>query len=275
MRKTLVIAEIGENHAGDWDLARTMIAAAAQAGADIVKFQSYRGCDVSIDDPERDWFTRVELPNSLHFEFKETAERHGVGFLSSCFTLERAKFLIETLGLATAKVASSEMLNVELLDYLNSRASTVFLSTGMAEIHEVREAVERLRNVPDLHILHCTAAYPCPDEEANLAAIGTLQREFPGRAIGYSDHTIGTLAALTAVGLGARTVEKHFTLDRSLPGTDHVLSVTPAELRTLVDDIRRVEILLGDPEKAPTTSEREIRDAVRNRFPKTGSRRVC
>jgi N,N'-diacetyllegionaminate synthase len=275
MTGTCVIAEIGENHAGDWELARKMIAAAARAGADVVKFQSYRGSDVSTDDPEKDWFRRVEVSDSLHFELKKIAEQHGVRFLSSCFTLERAKFLVEQLGLRQVKVASSEMLDFELLDYLNTGASTVFLSTGMATLDEVREAVSRLHDVPDVYILHCTTLYPCPPDDANLRALQTLQQAFPARLVGYSDHTVGSLASVIAVGLGARVIEKHFTLDRSLPGTDHVLSATPEELRRLVDDIRMVESLLGSSEKKPTRSEVQVRDAVRNRFPKAPSIKRC
>jgi sialic acid synthase SpsE len=268
MTKTCVIAEIGENHGGDWELARKMIAAAAHAGADVVKFQSYRGSDVSDDDPERDWFRRVELTNSQHFELKKITEQHDVQFLSSCFTLERARFLVEELGLRQVKVASSEMLDFELLDYLNDAASTIFMSTGMATLDEVREAVSRLHNVPEVYILHCTTCYPCPPDEANLSALQTLQQAFPDRLVGYSDHTVGTLASVIAVGLGARVIEKHFTLDRSLPGTDHVLSATPEEFQQLVDDIRIVESLLGSSEKKPTLSELQVRDVVRNRFPK-------
>ena len=268
MTRTCVIAEIGENHGGDWELARKMIASAARAGADVVKFQSYRGSDVSTDDPEKDWFRRVEVSDSLHFELKKIAEQHGVRFLSSCFTLERARFLVEELGLQELKVASSEMLDFELLDYLNIVASTVFLSTGMATLDEVREAVSRLHNVPAVYILHCTTLYPCPPDEANLRALQTLQQAFPARFVGYSDHTVGTLASVIAVGLGASVIEKHFTVDRSLPGTDHFLSVTPEELRQLVDDIRIVESLLGSSEKKPTLSELQVRDVVRNRFPK-------
>jgi N,N'-diacetyllegionaminate synthase len=272
MTRTRVIAEIGENHAGDWALARKMIAAAAHAGADIVKFQSYRGSDVSADDPEKDWFARVEVSDSLHAEFKQIAEAHGLEFLSSCFTVDRARFLIEHLGLREVKVASSEMLNLELLDYLDTAVDAVYLSTGMATLDEVRTAVSRLGNVPDVCILHCTTLYPCPSKDANLAVLPTLQKAFPGRRIGYSDHTVGNLAALMAVGLGAKVIEKHFTLDRSLPGTDHILSATPEELRQLVDNIRQVEDLFGEPQKMPTPGELQIRDFVRNRFPKLRTR---
>lgn len=266
--KTIIIAEIGENHIGDWDMARRMVTEAAAAGADIVKFQSYLGSDVADDDEEKEWFTQVQVPDAMHFELKALAEQHGTEFLSTPFTLSRARFLVEELGLRKIKVASSEMLNLGLLDYLNGRVDTVFLSTGLGTLDEVAQAAGHLEKVRDLYILQCTTQYPCPPEEANLAAIPTLRARFPNHRIGYSDHTIGTLAPAAAVALGAEVVEKHFTLDRSLPGTDHVLSLTPGELREMVEMVRGVEALLGSAEKAPTASERAIVEAVRSRFPK-------
>src|SRR6266850_5201007 len=168
--RALVIAEIGENHIGDWGLARRMIVAAAEAGADVVKLQSYLGTEVSPNDPEREWFTKVHVPDDLHFELKELAEQHGVEFLTTPFSLERARFVVEKVGLRKIKVASSEMLNTGLLDYLNGRADVVYLSTGMATLDEVKQAVAHLRDVKQLYILHCTSEYPCPDEHANVAA---------------------------------------------------------------------------------------------------------
>lgn len=268
MRRTTVIAEIGENHMGDWDLARRMVVAAAEAGADIVKFQSYLGTDVADDDPEKAWFTKVQLPDDLHGELKALAERHGVEFLSSPFTVDRARFLVERLGLRKIKVASSELVNVALLDYLNGRVDVVYLSTGMATLEEVGEAVGRLRRVPHVAILHCVTQYPTRDEDANLKAIETLREAFPGHAIGYSDHTIGMTAPVAAVALGASVIEKHFTLDRSLPGTDQILSATPEELRQLIRQIRQLEALLGSGDKRPVPAELSIREMVRHRFPK-------
>ncbi len=271
MGRTIVIAEIGENHIGDWDRARQMVVAAARAGADIVKFQSYRGGDVADDDPEREWFVRVQLPDALHVELAELARRQGVGFLSSPFTIERARFLCERVGLSAIKIASSEMLNGPLLDYVSRCAKTVYLSTGLATLDEVREAVARLRGVPEVIILHCVTQYPLQDVDANLRAITVLREAFPGRRIGYSDHTIGLLAPIVAVALGATVIEKHFTMDKSLPGTDHLLSVTPEELRTMVEWIRQAERLLGVARKAPVPAELAIRDTVRRRFQKVGA----
>ena len=142
--RTFVIAEIGENHLGDWDIARRMISAAAAAGADAVKFQSYLGGEVAPDDPEREWFTKVQVPDEVHHKLKKFAKDKGVQFMSAPFSLGRAKLLCEGLGLRQIKVASSEMLNYKLLDYLDLRCKTVYLSTGMATIEEIRKALGHL-----------------------------------------------------------------------------------------------------------------------------------
>ena len=267
-----IIAEIGENHVGDWDLARRMVIEAAQAGADVVKFQSYLASEVADDDPEKEWFAQVQVPDDTHFDMKKLAEEVGAEFLSTPFSVGRARFLVESLGLRKIKVASSEMLNFGLLDYLDGRVDTVYISTGMASLDEIRVADEHLRSVPDVVIMHCVTQYPLADEDANLRAIPVLREAFPGRRIGYSDHTIGVVAPLVAVALGADVIEKHFTLDKSLPGTDHVLSVTPDELAELVSGVRQVEALLGSAEKRPAAAELEIREFVRGRFPKESGR---
>ena len=268
MRKTIVVAEIGENHMGDMELAKEMIVKAAAAGADIVKFQSYLASEVASNDPERDWFAKVQLSDEAHYELKRVAEEHGVEFLSSPFSINRAKLLCEGLGLKKIKVASSELLNFRLLDYLNDRVETIFLSAGMATLEEIDEALSHLKKVKNCYIMHCTTQYPTKPEDANLRAINTLKNVYPQHKIGYSDHTIGIQAVLTAVALGAEVVEKHFTLDKSLPGTDHALSITPSELERLIKKIEEIEVLLGDSAKKPTKDELKIKSFVRSRFPK-------
>ncbi len=263
-----IIAEVGENHLGNVEMAKVMIQQAADAGADIVKFQSYRGVDVRDDDPERDWFGQVELSDKMHYELKAYAEGRGVEFMSSPFTLERARLLCEGLGLKTIKIASSEMTNHRLLDYVNDHADVVFMSTGMANLEEIGESLEHLGKVKEVYILHCVTQYPVEDGDANLLAIRTLQSAFPSYEIGYSDHTIGLAAPLAAVALGAKAVEKHYTLAKTLPGTDHILSVTPDEFEEMVKRIRRLELMLGSPEKVPTPAEIEIRELVRTRWAK-------
>ena len=265
---TVIIAEIGENHLGNMDMARAMIAEAADAGADIVKFQSYKGTDVVEDDPEHDWFGQVALSDEAHHDLKAYAEDRGVEFMSAPFTVERARLLCEGLGLKKIKVASSEMTNHRMLDYINDHAEVVFLSTGMSTLDEIAESLRHLDKVEEVYVLHCVTQYPVEDADANLLAIRTLQSAFPDRKIGYSDHTIGLAAPLAAVAMGAQALEKHYTLAKTLPGTDHVLSVTPDEFREMVAEIRRLEAMLGTPVKAPRPSELAIRDMVRSRWRK-------
>lgn len=267
MTKTIIIAEIGENHIGDMNLAHKMIEEAAKAGADMVKFQSYLASEVADDDPEKDWFARVQLSDGVHRELREYAAKCGIEFLSTPFSLDRAKLLCEGLGLKKIKIASSEMINFRLLDYVNEHADIVFLSTGMATTGEIKNSLPHLNKVTT-YILHCVTQYPTEPEDANLRAITTLKEAFPKYHIGYSDHTLGNQAVLTAVALGAEVVEKHFTLDKTLPGTDHIISADPEELRKLVKGVREVETLLGSYEKRPTPGEEEIKSFVYSRFPK-------
>lgn len=267
-RKTIIIAEIGENHLGDIKLAKKMIEEAASAGVDIVKFQSYLASEVSENDPEKEWFKKVQLSDEAHYELKEYAEKHGVEFLSSAFSINRAKLLLEKLRLKKIKIASSEMLNFPLLDYVNEHAETVFLSTGMATIEEIEAALKHLNKVKNCYIMHCVTQYPTRPEDVNLHVITTLKTVFPRYHVGYSDHTIGIKAVVLAVALGAEVVEKHFTLDKTLQGTDHILSADPEELKKMVKEIEEVETLLGSYVKKPTEGEEKIKSLVRSRFPK-------
>ena len=268
MKKVIIIAEIGENHMGDMGRAKKMIAEAAKAGVDMVKFQSYLATEVADTDPEKEWFAKVQLSDEAHYELKECAGQNGVEFLSSPFSLNRAKLLCEGLGLKKIKIASSELLNFPLLDYIDRHADTVFVSTGMATLDEIKLALTHLGKAQTCYIMHCVTQYPARPEDANLNVIATLKTEFPQHHIGYSDHTIGIQAALTAVALRAEVIEKHFTLDKNLPGTDHILSADPDELRRLVTGVREVETLLGSYTKKPTDDEAKIKPFVRSRFPK-------
>jgi sialic acid synthase SpsE len=266
-KKTIIIAEIGENHIGDMDIAKSLISKAKDAGADYVKFQSYRLENFNPKDEEYEWFKKVSLSDEAHYMLKEHASGCGIKFLSAPFSPERARFLCEELGLKDIKIASGMMMRDDLLDYVNKHAQRVFLSTGMADVDEIRRSVSRLGDVQDLYILHCVTQYPCQDEDANLLAIEVLKKEIPGYHIGYSDHTIGKLAALGAVAMGAQAIEKHFTFDRKAKeGTDHELSLDFEGLSEAVKEIRRLEVLMGDGAKVPAAGEKAIRDFVRNRF---------
>lgn len=264
--KTIVIAEIGENFLGEMDMALRMIDEAASAGADIVKFQSFRASDLPPNDPDFEFVSSVTLSDDMHRELKSRAEEKGVEFLSSPFTMERTQFLVEQLGLNKIKIASSKMMDFAMLEYLNQGVDTVFLSTGMSNLVEIEEAVSHLERVPNLYILHCCSLYHTRDELANLRAISLLRSAFPDYSVGYSDHTLGIEAAVASVALGARVIEEHFTLDHNLPGTDHILAAEPDELREMVERIRRMEVLLGSPIKQPVPAEIEKRDRVRGRW---------
>jgi len=267
MSKTIVIAEIGENHIGDMEIAKQLIREAADAGADYVKFQSYDEACFKKDDPEYEWFKKVSLSDDDHVMLKAYSAEHGIAFMSSPFSVERARFLREGLGEDTVKIASGVMLNTSILEYVNTNFSKVFLSTGMATISEVRTALGLLTDVPKVYVMHCVTQYPCADQDANLFAIQGLHDSLPGMSIGYSDHTIGSLAVIGAVALGATVIEKHFTFDKNAhEGTDHLLSVDKDELKQMIDDVRRVETMRGIHAKTPTKSESEIIEFVRNRF---------
>jgi sialic acid synthase SpsE len=272
MGRTTVIAEVGPNHNGDWELAREMIEAAAGAGADYVKFQLYREDQVNHPD-EREWYGKVQVPDDVHLELRDHAEAAGIRFLSTPFTEERARFLVEDVGLSEIKVASSELTNVDLLEYLDAAAETVFLSTGLATLEEVEGAVRYLDNVEDLCVMQCTSEYPCPPTRANLAVIDTYRETFPNCRIGFSDHTLGNLAAEVAVALGAEVVEKHFTSDRTLSGPDQQLSVTPAELQEFSARAEGIAELLGTGKKRPTDAECEVVDRFRTRFSSNPTKR--
>jgi len=267
--RTIFIAEIGENHLGDIRAAKDLIKNAAYAGADYVKFQSYTQNTFQQSDPEYDWFKKVALSNEAHIELMETARRNNVRFLTAPFDMERARFVCEELKLTEIKVASAMLLNFKMLDYFNSiGVETLFISTGMAVLPEIEQSLQYLRNIPHIYLLHCVTQYPCSDNEANLRAITALQQRF-NLPVGYSDHTIGIDACVSAAALGAIVIEKHFTFDKSCTeGTDHILSATPDDFKDMVAKIRRVELFLGDGNKKPSHGERQIMDFVRNRFSK-------
>jgi N,N'-diacetyllegionaminate synthase len=255
LRHATVITEFATNHVGDIDLALRMLKEAAASGADLVSVSSYPELESEGErEPSAPVMEGLSLSESDFRELAKRAAAERIGLMGAPSTVEQAEFLTADLGLRALKVESAEMLNLELLDYLDSHTDTVYLETGLADLNEVRLAVSRLQAVENLVIMHCVDEFPLADAHANLRAIRTLRKEFPGRRVGYSDHTIGMLAPLLAVALGAVAVEKHFTLDRSLPGGDHVLSVVPGELSELVHGLRHAEVLLGS--RAPGSPDR-------------------
>jgi N-acetylneuraminate synthase len=300
-----VIAEAGVNHNGDLGLARRLVDAAADAGADAVKFQTFRAerlasplapkaayqqRSTDAQESQLAMLRRLELPYAWHAELRARAQARGLEFLSTPFDLESLQFLVD-LGVPRLKVPSGELTNGPLLWQFARTGLPLIVSTGMATLAEVEtalaviahgrtqvqepaciEAVWQQAGSPvaqaavrcAISLLHCTSQYPTPPQEVNLRAIDTLAQAF-GLPVGYSDHTAGSAVAIAAVARGARLIEKHFTLDRALPGPDHAASLEPAELAALVRDVRAVALALGDGCKRPQASEWDTRRAARQR----------
>lgn len=259
--KTIIIAEIGENHYGQWDMCRGLTAEAARCGATIAKYQTYKAEQFPFDHPERKWFNRVAMPEKVHFEMHELCRNLGIRFMSSPVSVGAARFLINEMKCDEIKLASRVLTHFLLLDFINSQSNivkTVYLSTGMATVSEIREALRHLARIETTYILHCVTQYPTEDEDVNLRCILTLQREFPGIPIGYSDHSRGIDACIAAVSMGAQVLEKHITYNTRMPGTDHAGGMTPGNLADMVGRIERLEKMLGSGEKKLTSGEKEI-----------------
>ena len=273
-----VIAEAGVNHNGDLDLARRLVDAAADAGADAVKFQTFR-TDALVSgtapkaryqmettggaESQRAMLARLELSAAAHAGLREHATRRGLVFFSTPFD-EASADLLAGLGVELLKVPSGEVTNLPLLRHVAAKGRPVLLSTGMSTLDEVATAVDTIRAAgdPPLAILHCVSAYPAPVEDTNLRAMDALRARF-GCPVGLSDHSLGLEIALAAVARGAAVLEKHLTLDRALPGPDHRASLPPADFAALVRGVRAVEAALGDGDKRPMPSEIDTRAVAR------------
>ena len=268
--RVLVVAEIGNNHEGDADVARELVESAAAAGADAVKLQTFRTEHyVSAADHARyERLKRFELPSAVLTDLAALARSRGLLFLSTPFDLESADVLEPLVD--AYKVASGDNTFYPLLERLAGTAKPLVISAGLASLDEIARSVELVRDrrrargaADDIAVLHCVSSYPTPPGEAALRAIEVL-RERLGCPVGYSDHTLGTEAAVLAVALGARIVEKHFTLDTAYSDfRDHRLSADPDEFRCLVRRVREAEELLGTPAKEVQPSERDAVLALR------------
>jgi len=278
---TLVIAEAGVNHNGDLAMARRLVDVAAEAGADFVKFQTfsadrlvtsaarkaaYQSRNIGDgDDSQHAMLRGLELTLDMHDMLIEHAAKAGVRFLSTGFDIESVDLLL-SLGIALLKVPSGEITNLPYLRHIGAAGRDVILSTGMATLDEVGAAIEVLEKAgaprSRVTVLHCTTEYPAPFADVNLRAMHTLRDTF-GVKVGYSDHTVGIEVSLAAVALGATVIEKHFTLDRTLPGPDHAASLEPQELKAMVAGIRNIERALGDGVKRPSAAEIANRAAAR------------
>jgi N,N'-diacetyllegionaminate synthase len=276
----LIIAEAGVNHNGDLELARQLIDAAAEAGADLVKFQTfsadrlvttnarkadYQARNSGGSETQYEMLRRLELGPEAHHQLLAHCQARGIGFFSTGFDLESVDFLLG-LGLDKFKIPSGEITNLPYLRHVGRHGKEVILSTGMATLGDIEAAIEALEQAGtprnQITVLHCTTEYPTPMNEVNLRAMQSIGEAF-GVAVGYSDHTAGIEVAIAAVALGARVIEKHFTLDRNLPGPDHKASLDPVELKAMVSAIRNIETALGDGVKRLTPSEAKNRPIAR------------
>lgn len=270
--KVLIIAEAGVNHNGDIQLAKELIDAAAESKADVVKFQTfvsenciskgaakakYQEKITGSDESQLDMIKKLELSFDAFMKLKEYCEKRDIAFMSTPFDLDSVEFL-NKIGLETFKVPSGEITNYPLLKKIGKLRKRVIMSTGMCVIDEIRDAINVLKGegTTDISLLHCNTQYPTPMSDVNLKAMLTLKKEF-GVPVGYSDHTNGIEVPIAAAALGAEIIEKHFTIDRNLPGPDHKASLEPDELKNMVACIRNIEKALGTGDKKVTTSERE------------------
>ena len=273
--KVLVIAEIGVNHDGSMERAFRLIDAASDCGADAVKFQTFRADRLMTAVKDRlaqqmdgsetayEMFRRLELSWDDHQKLKDHADRRGMLFLSTPFDEDSADFL-DGLGVPAFKIASSDLTHIPLLRHIARKSKPILLSTGMSFLSEVEEAVRTLQDhgARDIVLLHCVSSYPAPPESLNLRSIPTLRDHFH-LPVGFSDHSQGTLFSLIAAALGARVLERHFTLDRNAAGPDHKASLDPDDLRALITSLGRVEASLGDGDKHPSRAEEQGRQLSR------------
>jgi len=272
--KIFLIAEIGVNHNGDMHLAKRMIDAAKSSGADAVKFQTftaealvsqgtpkvrYQESTTSPEETHYEMIQKLELKRDDHFLLKTYCEEVGIEFLSTPYDIASAKFLHEELDVSLFKTASADIVDLPLHQYIASTGKHSIVSVGMATLGEIEDVVSVYRNLgsQNLTLLHCVSNYPCADESLNLNVMTTLRNAFQLQ-VGYSDHSVGFEAAVLSVALGATIIEKHFTLDKKLPGPDHLASSTPEEFALLKDAIRRAEKMLGTPIKRCQDEERQM-----------------
>ena len=277
----LIIAEAGVNHNGNLATAKKLIDVAADAGADLVKFQTFKAENVvsiearkadyqknyksGVDDSQYKMLKMMELSEDDHHELISYAELRGIQFFSTAFDIEGLEFL-NTLAFNQFKIPSGEITNYPYLRKVASFCKPVMLSTGMSNMNEIKAALEVLEqgvDKNDITVLHCNTEYPTPMEDVNLRAMLTIEQEC-GVKVGYSDHTLGLEVPVAAVALGATVIEKHFTLDRELPGPDHRASLEPSELKAMVTAIRNVEMAMsGHGLKKPSSSEVKNKEVVR------------
>ncbi len=277
-RPCFIIAEAGVNHNGDVNLAKKLIHVAKEAGVDAVKFQTFKAEEVvtksakkaeyqnqttSPEESQFDMIKKLELSPESFRELSGYAKEKGILFLSTPVGRESAD-LLDEIGVPAFKVGSGDMTNLPLLRYIGRKQKPIILSTGMSTLGEVQEALEVIRNedIEEIILLHCVSCYPAKVEDMNLRAMETLRYAFK-LPVGLSDHTLGIAIPIAAVALGACVIEKHFTLDKNLPGPDHRASLEPDELKRMIRAIRDVEKAMGSGIKIPTAEEEENKKVAR------------
>lgn len=265
-----IIAEGGVNHNGDINLAKKMVDKAVEAGADAIKFQTfkseklvtkyapmakYQKNNIGMEDSQLNMLKKLELSYDEFLNIKEYCDGKGIIFMSTPFDFESADFL-NSIGMEAFKISSGDLTNIPMMEYIAKFNKPMILSSGMAILGEIEEAVMAIRNmgIEDIAVLHCTSNYPAAIDSVNLKAMNTIKSAF-NVVGGYSDHTEGITIPIAAAALGANIIEKHFTLDKSMEGPDHKASLNPEELKTMVREIRKVETSLGNGIKVFSKSE--------------------
>lgn len=279
MSRIFVIAEAGVNHNGNLEIAKKMIDVAARAGADAVKFQTFKADTLVRKDAVKaayqqenatdkqesqyEMLKKLELTKQMHQELIQACADKGILFLSTPFDIYSIQMLTDC-GITIMKVPSGEITNYPYLREIGRTGKPVILSTGMCELREVKDAVRVLKEngSSEITLLHCNTEYPTPMQDVNLRAMQTL-REETGLPVGYSDHTQGIEVPIAAAAMGAVVIEKHFTLDRNMEGPDHKASLEPGELQAMVQAVRNIETAMGDGDKRPSASELKNRDVAR------------
>tara|TARA_B100002003_G_scaffold73286_2_gene68339 strand:- start:693 stop:1721 length:1029 start_codon:yes stop_codon:yes gene_type:complete len=281
--KVFIIAEAGVNHNGSLDICKKLVDVSAKAGADAVKFQTFKAGKLVTANAEKaryqientgtresqvEMLRRLELSTNAHKDLFAYCRQKNISFLSTPFDEESADML-DGLGMEIFKISSGDITNKPLIQHVASKKKPIILSTGMSYLGEVENAINWICEIwnsldkkPQLSVLHCVSSYPARIEDVNLRAIKAMEMAF-GFPVGYSDHTMGAEIALAAVAMGAKVIEKHFTLDREMEGPDHKASLEPEELEAMITAIRNVELAMGDGIKKPTKSENDLKKIVR------------
>ncbi|MDC0931515.1 N-acetylneuraminate synthase [Methylophilaceae bacterium] len=286
MNSCYIIAEAGVNHNGSEEIAIKLIQAAAESGADAVKFQTFKAENLvskesktaeyqklqTGEDKQYFMLKKLEISEELHIKLMNQCKKSGIEFLSTPFDIESAKFLLD-LGMRKIKVPSGELTNIPYIIELAKFDIPMIISTGMSNLDEIKNTLIEIKNLRKVKkfkrplcemitILHCTSNYPAKNKDINLRAMKTIEKEF-NVPVGYSDHTEGLFVSVNAVAMGATIIEKHFTLNKDMSGPDHKASLEPEELKEMISQIRRIEECLGSEIKSPTENEMPIRSLMR------------